>query len=163
MNKRNKKIVIGWKEWFNLECLDLYAIKAKIDTGAKTSALHAFNIESFYVEDVEYVRFEIHPLQKNKKLVRSCVARVVDRRMVCDSGGKKEKRYVIESNLRIENYCARVEITLTNRDSMTFRMLLGREALKVLNMNVDVAKSFVLGSLSRSRAMKLYQKNKPQI
>ena len=88
--KKTKK-TIGWKEWFALDCLSLPAIKGKIDTGAKTSALHAFNIENFYIEDVEYVRFEIHPLQKNKKLVRNCVARVVDRRMVSDSSGKKEK------------------------------------------------------------------------
>ena len=59
---------IGWKEWFNLSCIGLPAIKGKIDTGAKTSSLHAFNIESFYIEDVEYVKFDIHPLQKNKKL-----------------------------------------------------------------------------------------------
>ncbi len=157
-----KKQTIGWKEWFSLDCLSLPAIKAKIDTGAKTSALHAFNIESFYIEDIEYVRFDIHPLQKNKKLSRSCYARVVDRRMVSDSSGKKEKRYVIESNLKAGEKSARVEITLTNRDTMSFRMLLGREAIKSLKMVVDISKSFVLLSLTKNNDVKLYKETKPQ-
>ena len=101
--KKTKKI-IGWKEWFSLDCIALPAIKGKIDTGAKTSALHAFNIETFYIEDVEYVRFDIHPLQKNKRLVRSCISRVIDRRMVSDSSGKKEKRIVIKSDLKIGDH-----------------------------------------------------------
>ncbi len=158
MIKKNQKKIIGWKEWFSLDCLALPAIKAKIDTGAKTSSLHAFNIETFYIEDVEYVRFEIHPLQKNKKLARTCVARIVDRRMVSDSSGKKERRIVIESNLKVGANAARVEITLANRDSMAFKMLLGREALKELKMITDVSKSFILGSLKRSEVIQLYKK-----
>ncbi len=158
--KKIKKI-IGWKEWFGLECLNLPAIKGKIDTGAKTSSLHAFNIENFYIEDVEYVRFEIHPLQKNKKLVRPCVARVVDRRMVSDSGGKKEKRFVIKSDLSVGERKIRIEITLANRDSMAFKMLLGREAIKQLNMLVDISKSFALGKLKRAEILTLYKNCKP--
>ncbi|MDX2083180.1 MAG: RimK/LysX family protein [Rickettsiales bacterium] len=155
--KKTKKI-IGWKEWFELDCLKLPAIKGKIDTGAKTSSLHAFNIESFYIEDVEYVKFDLHPLQKNKKLARSCVARVIDRRMVSDSGGKKEKRFVIKSNLKIGETKIRIELTLANRDSMTFRMLLGREAIKQAKMVVDPSKSFVQGKLKRKEILKLYRK-----
>lgn len=158
--KKIKKI-IGWKEWFGLDCLSLPAIKGKIDTGAKTSALHAFNIESFYIEDVEYVKFDIHPLQKNKKLVRTCVARVIDQRMVSDSGGKKEKRFVIKSDLRIGETKIRVEITLANRDSMTFRMLLGREAIKQAKMLVDPSKSFIQGKPKRKEILKLYRTTKP--
>lgn len=158
--KKTKKI-IGWKEWFGLDCLALPAIKGKIDTGAKTSSLHALNIESFYIEDVEYVQFEIHPLQKNKKLVRTCVARVVDRRMVSDSGGKKEKRFVIKSDLSVGDKKIRIEVTLANRDSMAFKMLLGREAIKQLNMMVDISKSFALGKLKRSAILKLYKNCKP--
>ncbi len=157
---KSQKKTIGWKEWFTLDCLALPAIKGKIDTGAKTSSLHAFNIESFYIEDVEYVRFEIHPLQKNKKLVRPCVARVVDRRMVSDSGGKKEKRFVIKSDLQIGDKKARIEITLANRDSMAFKMLLGREAIKQLNMLVDISKSFVMGKKKRLNILKLYRETK---
>ncbi len=159
--KKDKKI-IGWKEWFSLDCLNLPAIKGKIDTGAKTSALHAFNIENFFIEDVEYVKFCIHPLQKNKNLVRSCVARVADRRMVSDSSGKKEKRFVIKSDLRLGDKKSRIELTLANRDTMTFRMLLGRDAVKELKMLVDTSKSFVQGKIKRREILKLYKKTKPQ-
>lgn len=162
IKKKKSKKIIGWKEWFYLDCLALPAIKGKIDTGAKTSALHAFNIESFYIEDVEYVRFDIHPLQKNKKLTRTCTARVIDRRMVSDSSGKKEKRFVIKSDLRIGENKARIEITLANRDSMAFKMLLGREAIKQLNMIVDISRSFVSGRQKRSDVLKLYRNSKPQ-
>lgn len=159
-NKPSK--IIGWKEWINLECLALPAIKSKIDTGAKTSALHALNIETFFVEDVEYVSFEIHPLQKSKRLIRKCIARVIDRRMVSDSSGRKEKRIVITSNLKIgDNHSIRIELTLTNRDNMAFRMLLGREAIKQLKMIVDVSKSFVQGMAKRNKILKLYRETKP--
>lgn len=161
MRKKNGSKNIGWKEWFELPCLGLPAIKGKIDTGAKTSSLHAFNIENFYLEDVEYVRFEVHPLQKNKKLTRPCVARVVDRRMVSDSSGKKEKRFVIKSDLKIGEHKFRVELTLANRDSMAFRMLLGREAVKQAKMLVDVSKSFLQGKKGRKEITKIYQKTKP--
>jgi ribosomal protein S6--L-glutamate ligase len=158
--KKIKKI-IGWKEWFSLDCIALPAIKGKIDTGAKTSALHAFNIETFYIEDVEYVRFDIHPLQKNKRFVRSCISRVIDRRMVSDSSGKKEKRIVIKSDLKIGDKKIRVELTLTNRDNMSFRMLLGREAIMQAKMIVDISKSFVQGKLKKSKVLKLYREIKP--
>lgn len=159
MNKTKK--TIGWKEWFGLDCLSLPAIKGKIDTGAKTSSLHAFNIENFYIEDVEYVKFDIHPLQKNKKLVRTCVSRVIDQRMVSDSGGKKEKRFVIKSDLKIGEKKFRIEITLANRDTMAFRMLLGREAIKQAKMMVDPSKSFLQGKPKRKEILKLYRTTKP--
>ena len=165
MTKKLKlqKKTIGWKEWFSLDCIALPAIKGKIDTGAKTSALHAFNIETFYIEDVEYVNFEIHPLQKNKRLVRKCMARVIDRRMVSDSSGKKERRIVIKSDLKIGEKKIRIELTLTNRDNMTFRMLLGREAIKQAKMIVDVSKSFLQGKIKRTKVLKLYREIKPVI
>ncbi len=158
--KESEKKIIGWKEWFNLECLGLPAIKGKIDTGAKTSAIHAFNIENFNIKNVEYVRFSIHPLQKNKELEQVCIARVIDRRMVSDSSGKKEKRFVIESDLCISDTKIKIEITLVNRDSMTFRMLLGRDAVKQFDMLVDPSKSFLQGRIKKSKALKLYHKIK---
>jgi ribosomal protein S6--L-glutamate ligase len=109
---------------------------------------------------VEYVQFEIHPLQKNKELVRTCIARVIDRRMVCDSGGKKEKRFVIASNLRIGETEVRIELTLSNRDSMAFRMLLGREAVKQIKMLVDPSKSFLQGRSKRKEILQLYRQAK---
>ncbi len=159
----NSKKIIGWKEWFNLDCLGLPAIKGKIDTGAKTSSLHAFNIENFFIEDVEYVKFDIHPLQKNKHLVRSCVARVIDQRMVSDSSGKKEKRFVIKSDLRIGETKIRIELTLANRDSMTFRMLLGRDAVKQAKMLVDSSKSFIQGKVKKTEILKIYRGAKTTI
>ncbi len=158
---KNHQKIIGWKEWFGLDSISLPAIKGKIDTGAKTSSLHAFNIESFYIEDVEYVKFDIHPLQKNKSLARTCVARVIDQRMVSDSGGKKEKRFVIKSDLRIGDSKIRIELTLANRDTMAFRMLLGREAIKQAKMLVDTSKSFLQGKLKRNEILKLYRTTKP--
>ncbi|MBP7710097.1 MAG: ATP-dependent zinc protease [Rickettsiales bacterium] len=155
------KEAIGWKEWFGLDCLSLPAIKGKIDTGAKTSSLHAFNIESFYIENVEYVKFDIHPLQKNKKLFRTCVARVIDQRMVSDSSGKKEKRFVIKSDLRIGKTKIKIELTLANRDTMAYRMLLGREAIKLAKMLVDPSKSFLQGALKKGEALQLYKSTKP--
>ena len=155
------KKTIGWKEWFSLDSLALPSIKAKIDTGAKTSSLHAFNIETFYIEDVEYVRFDIHPLQKNSKIVRTCTAKIIDHRYVSDSSGKKEKRYVIESLLTIGETNIVIELTLANRDSMTFRMLLGREAIMQAKMIVDISKSFVQCKLKKSKILKLYREIKP--
>ncbi len=148
-----KQNIIGWKEWFTFEDLGLPAIKGKIDTGAKTSSLHAFNIDHFTKNGVEYVKFQIHPLQKNQKIIKTCISPIVDHRYVSDSGGKKEKRYVIESKLRIGDLTTKIEITLANRDSMTFRMLFGREAIKKMNMLVDVSKSFVQGKLNKPRSL----------
>lgn len=159
--KKPARKIIGWKEWFGLDCLSLPAIKGKIDTGAKTSSLHAFNIESFYIENVEYVKFDIHPLQKNKRLSRTCMARVIDRRMVSDSSGKKEKRFVIKSDLRIGEKTIRIELTLANRDTMAFRMLLGREAIKLAKVLVDPSKSFRQGKLKKTEILKLYKSTKP--
>ncbi len=161
IEKKHIKQTIGWKEWFELPCLALPAIKGKIDTGAKTSSLHAFNIESFYLEDVEYVRFDVHPLQKDKTLTQHCVARVVERRMVSDSGGKKEKRFVIKSDLKIGKKKIRIELTLANRDSMAFRMLLGREAIKQAKMVVDVSRGFIQGKQKKKEILKLYHSTEP--
>jgi ribosomal protein S6--L-glutamate ligase len=158
LDKKSKRM-IGWKEWFSLDSLNLPAIKGKIDTGAKTSSLHAFNIENIYIEGIEYVEFDIHPLQKNKKFVKSCLAQVIDRRMVSDSGGRKEKRFVIESILKIGDKKIKIELTLANRDTMTFRMLLGRDAIKQAKMLVDPSKSFIQGRKTKKEVTSLYKKN----
>lgn len=121
--------IIGWREWVVLPELGIPAIKAKIDTGARTSALHAFLVEPFSENGCQKVRFQIHPLQKRGDIALTCVADVLDRRMVSDSGGHRELRYVIRSKILIGSAAIEAEITLTDRDTMQFRMLLGRTAL----------------------------------
>lgn len=120
---------IGWREWVVLPDLGIERIKAKIDTGARTSALHAFEVKAFRDRGVRMVRFLVHPLQKRTDVVKECVAEVVDRRWVTDSGGHKAKRYVIVSRIRLAGQEWDTEFTLTGRDTMKFRMLLGRTAM----------------------------------
>ncbi|PLX89112.1 MAG: ATP-dependent zinc protease [Desulfuromonas sp.] len=137
--------VVGWREWVSLPDLGLPGIKAKIDTGARTSALHAFFVESYRQEGQEFVRFCVHPLPGTDSVERICHARVKDCRRVTDSGGHVEERYVIESRLQIAEYCFPIELTLTNRDTMKFRMLLGRTALQKMNVLVAPDRSYLLG------------------
>lgn len=125
-----EKLIVGWQEWCALPNLGLPAIKAKIDTGAKTSALHAFNVMPYTEHGADWVKFEIHPLQHNDNIIIACIAPLVDERIVMNSGGHREKRFVIETLLNINGLSWPIEMTLTNRDSMQFRMLLGRDALK---------------------------------
>jgi hypothetical protein len=129
MKKREPKMIIGWREWLALPELNIPAIKAKIDTGAKTSALHAFDVAPFEQDGIRFVSFNIHPLQGNDKIVIPCTAPLVDRRKVTNSGGQSQKRYVIGTTLQIAGRSWPIELTLTNRDEMKFRMLLGRNAM----------------------------------
>lgn len=135
---------IGWREWLVLPELSSIPIKAKVDTGAKTSALHAFFIEPYQKDGRRFVKFLIHPYQKNLDVQQECHAPVLDRRVVTDSGGHKEERFVIESRFLIGAEDFRAELTLTDRDSMLFRMLLGRNALRK-RFAADSGSSFLLG------------------
>ena len=123
-------VIIGWKEWVGLPELGIPAIKAKIDTGARTSALHTFSIEEFIEQDRRMVRFSIHPLQRSRDIELFCEAPVLERRRVKDSGGHVEKRYVIQTLVALGGMSWSINITLTNRDTMLFRMLLGRKAVE---------------------------------
>lgn len=144
--KRTPKTLIGWQEWCNLPDLNLPAIKAKVDTGAKTSALHAYDIKT-YVDDsgVDMLRFKIHPLQRNNKLETVCTAPYVDRREVTSSNGEREDRYVIKTNIGLGPLIFETEMTLTCRRTMAFRMLLGRNALRKGRFLVDPGKALMLG------------------
>lgn len=138
---------VGWREWVALPELGIDAIKIKVDTGARTSALHAFELVSFERDGQEWVRFRIHPLQKNYQLEQTCECAVVDRRMVTDSGGHREERRVIRTLVTLGGLSWPIEITLTDRESMKFRMLLGRTAMSALQ--VDPSASFLMGGDSR--------------
>jgi ribosomal protein S6--L-glutamate ligase len=121
--------ILGWEEWVMLPELGLGAIKAKVDTGARTSALHAFYVEAFGPARARKVRFGVHPLPRRSDIAVECTARLVDRREVKSSNGEIEERYVIETPIRIGERQWRIEVTLANRDMMSYRMLLGRQAI----------------------------------
>ena len=143
---------IGWREWVALPGLELPAIKAKIDTGARTSALHAFLIEPYQQNGVDMLRFLIHPIQHKQDFQVECRCPIFDQREVTDSGGHTEMRYVIQSEVVIGADSWPIELTLTNRDTMSFRMLLGRRAMENRYI-VDPAASYLNGKL---RPRKLY-------
>jgi hypothetical protein len=133
---------IGWREWVSLPELGLLEVKAKVDTGARTSALHAFALRPFKENGRDRISFDIHPLQRNNKTILTCVADIIDLRWVSDSGGHREERYVIKTPVQIGNKIMPIEITLTERDTMLFRMLLGRSAIRN-HFWVNPAKSFI--------------------
>lgn len=124
-----QNLSFGWEEWVSLPKLGLPAISAKIDTGARTSALHASDIEVFGPNDAPKVRFSVQPIQGRDDVAITCSAPITDRREVTSSNGEAEMRYVITTNLDIGGRSWPIEITLTNRAAMTTRMLLGRQAL----------------------------------
>lgn len=121
--------LLGWREWAGLPALNIDKIKAKIDTGARTSALHAFRVATYREHGGLKVSFDIHPLQYNTTRVITCTADVIDIRWVTDSGGHREQRYVIQTELQLGQASWPIEVTLTDRDEMRFRLLLGRTAL----------------------------------
>ena len=152
------KVILGSEEWFSFPDLQIPAIKARVDSGAKTSALHAVNITPFVKDDTNWVRFDINPIQKNQKTVIHCEAPLVDKRIVKSSSGFREQRYVIQTTLDIGEDSWPIEMTLTNRDSMGFRMLLGREAMSGRAL-VDPEQSYLLATQPTSESLKEIYKN----
>ncbi len=140
----NELITVGWREWVSLPALGLPAIKAKIDTGARTSALHAFSLERYRHEGRDMIRFHMHPIQLQTKTVVVCEALLKDEREVTDSGGHTELRYVIETPLHLADTSWPIELTLTNRDNMRFRMLIGRQAMNN-RLLVNPARAYLQG------------------
>jgi len=147
---------IGWREWVALPDLRVGAIKAKIDTGARTSALHAFRIEPFRRTGALWLRFELHPIQRSEAMKVTCEARAVDERLVRNSGGGVERRYIISTLLKIGENVWPIEMALANRDQMGFRMLLGRTALEGRAL-IEPGRSYLLGA----RAPKARRRRKP--
>lgn len=136
------ELVIGWREWVALPELGIHRIKAKVDTGARTSALHSFNLERYHEHGAPHVCFGVHPLQRDSETEVWCHAPVVDQRRVSDSGGHWESRYIIVTPVRLGGHTWPVEMTLTDRDSMLFRFLLGRAAMS--GLVVDPTASYLV-------------------
>ena len=149
---KREKAVVGWREWAALPELGVERIKVKIDTGARTSALHAYRIKPFRRNGTRLARFYLHPVQHRRRPEVLCEAPIVDERVVTSSNGTEEHRYVIRTPLKIGEMEWPIEVTLTNRDEMGFRMLLGRQALRK-RLIVDPGTSF-RQSGSRRKAVK---------
>ncbi|MCT7984138.1 ATP-dependent zinc protease [Laspinema sp. A4] len=151
MKQKPQLPVMGWREWVSLPELGIEKIKAKIDTGARSCAIHAFDIESFNQQGKHLVRFKVHPYQRDSIQTITTVSPLVDARQVRNSGGQAELRLVIVTQLEILGYQWPIELTLTNRDVMGFRMLLGRQALRHRFL-VDPGKSFLLSHKSEKNS-----------
>ncbi len=141
---KSGKATLGWREWVSLPEFGIDWIKAKVDTGARTSTLHAFALDTYNEGGIEHVEFRLHPLQRDTVTEVVCRAPVIDRRVVSDSGGHREERLVIETPVRVGQDVWPIEVTLTGRDNMLFRMLLGRTAIKGRAI-VDPGRSFLTG------------------
>lgn len=146
-SKRTRKppTVLGWREWVALPDLGVRGVKAKLDTGARTSSLHAFRLKRFVRDGTDMVRFDVHPVQRSTAASVTVEAEVVDERMVRSSGGHEETRPVIVTSVELDGQRWPIELTLTRRDTMGFRMLLGRQALRGRAL-VDPGRSYAKGS-----------------
>lgn len=149
--------ILGWEEWLALPDLGLPAIRAKIDTGAKTSALHAFAMEEYGSVGARAVRFGVHPIPGRDDVEVFCASPIIDRREVTSSNGDSEMRFVIETAVRIGDRVWPIEVTLTNREVMAYRMLLGRQAIQP-GMLIDATASFRQARLSH----RLYRTARPR-
>ena len=145
------RLWVGWREWVGLPELGVERIKAKVDTGAATSALHAIHIRRYREGGVDRVTFEIHPIQRRTDITVRCVADVITERVVTSSTGHRERRLVIRTPVLIAGRRWLIKLTLTNRDSMGFRMLLGRRAMKG-RLLVDPSASYLAGAADSGRA-----------
>ena len=141
---RKPKPLIGWREWVAIPALGIAAIKVKVDTGARSSALHAFNIEIFESGGQDMVRFKVHPFQNDTRTTVEGVAPLIDRRTVRNSAGQSTIRPVILIEIELAGQRWPIELTLTRRDAMGFRMLLGRQAVR-RRFQIEPARSFLAG------------------
>jgi len=144
---KKPKLIAGWREWGQLPDLGVEKIKVKLDTGAKTSSLHAFELSTFNHMGEEWLRFDVHPIQDNDLITHTCASPIVDYRWITSSSGHSQKRFIIQTTLKLGEFSSLIEISLANRDEMGFRMLVGRNALKS-RILVDPSHSFLLSHQS---------------
>ena len=142
--------IIGWRERVSLPDLGIQQVTAKIDTGARTSCLHAFHVEEFDRDGVPWVRFGVHPYQRDTNHEVWCESPVVDMRIVRNSGGQETHRYFISTRVHIEDHAWEIEISLADRDNMGYRMLLGRTAVQE-HFLVNPARSYLISSKPKRR------------
>lgn len=138
--------VIGWREWVSLPELGIEAIKTKVDTGARSSSLHAYDIQRFRRRGRSMVRFRVHPIQRDARFTVEAEAPLIDLRKVRSSSGTTSLRPVILTDVELLERRWAIEVTLTRRDAMGFRMLLGRQAIRG-RFSVDPGRSFVAGRI----------------
>lgn len=150
-----QKNVIGAQEWCCLPDLDITAIKARIDSGAKISSIHAVKIETFSRSSAPWVRFNLHPLQKSTRATIACEAPVADRRIIKSSNGASEERIIINTPLTLQGQTWNIDLSLSNREGMNFRMLLGREAM-IGRLLVDCQAKFLSGTITNKQLDLLY-------
>ena len=143
------RVVVGWREWVALPQVGVARIKAKIDTGARSSAIHAFGVQPHEVDGEPWVRFSIHPWQRSDDDVAGLRLPVLDRRVVRSSNGQSEERYAVAMDVVLAGRAITTVMTLSNRDEMGFRLLIGREAL-AQGFLVDSAASYAGGRPKRS-------------
>ena len=153
------KTVVGSEEWVSLSELNIPYVKARVDSGAKTSSLHAINIQPFQKDNETWVNFEVFPIQNDGKRKINCKALVIDKRVVKSSSGDREQRYVVRTVISLNNESWDIELTLTNRDSMGYRMLLGRQAM-MGRILVDPSESFLAGNVENETIFKSYRQFK---
>ena len=146
-------LVIGWREWVELPDLGIRKIKAKIDTGARSSSLHAFDVRTVERDGKQFAQFKVHPLQRNTKKTVTCEAEILEFRTVKSSSGHSQKRPVILTTIEVLGEEWQIEVTLANRDEMGFRMLLAREAVRGRFL-VDAGISFYSGQPKKKRSMR---------
>lgn len=154
--------IIGSQEWCSFPDLKTPAIRARIDSGAQTSSIHASDIRRFIKNGEDWVRFEIHPLPESRQIAIRNEAPIVAVRKVKNTGGSSESRYVIRTNLKMNDETFEIELTLANRDAMGFRMLLGREAMKG-RFIVDPSRQYLLKDYSEDDIRNFYINEKRQL
>lgn len=148
--EKEPKPIIGWREWLSIPAMHIEQIKVKVDSGARTSAIHAEDIQIVKKGSKKFVKFKIFPMQKDKKHYHIVTLPMIEERWVKSSVGHQTLRPVVEVEIKLGQFVVPIEVTLVNRDLMGFRMLLGREAIKNKFL-LDTGHSFLQGKKKKKK------------